>query len=424
MNVIVYNIGCARENTMAGYLVKDLKSKGHNLVCKVNEASTIIYISCASTGHAFDRCFEEIDVFMKAKKPETKFILAGYLANERLFENYLKRDDFKLITERDFVIPIENYLFEEQKRNSIQKKLKHSTRFICNNNISVQFMIEEGCINNCSFCKYNYMTKGVQSIPYNIALEYLKGLIKNGTKCITLSGDNLTLYGIDVTGKPMLHQFIHDLSLIDGLEQINLYEICPQNMYPELLQEIIRNSKIKCVNMQLEMAPNRLLGLMNRNHSIEEYLYYVKKIQESGKFVITVLMCSFPTETYEDLDFTIDAIQKNKIVVEQVYRYKDFAYIPSHKLEQLSPNESRKHATYLKRKLAIANQITMLDAIPLIDNSIVIGKTDKKVFFENFSSGYSFKKEYQDCELGDVIIDKPRALVRNKRFNYTYDYKW
>lgn len=424
MNVIVYNVGCARENTMAGYLEKDLKNKGYNLVYKVNEANTIIYISCASTGSAFKRCFEEIDTFMRAKKPETKFILAGCLANERIFENYLKRDDFKLITERDFVIPIENYLFEEQKRNSYKKKLKYSTRFVCNNNTSIQFMMEEGCINNCSFCKYNYMSKGVQSMPYNIALEYLKGLVRNGTKCITLSGDNLPLYGIDLTGKPMLHQFVHDLSLTEGLERINLYEITAQNMYSELLQEIIRNPKVKCINMQLEMAPNPLLGLMKRNHSIEEYLYYVKKIQESGKFVITVLMCSFPTETYEDLDFTIDVIQKNKIVVAQVYRYIDFNYIPSHKLEQLSYHESRKHATYLKRKLAIANQITMLDAIPLMDNSIVIGKKDKKVFFENFIDGYSFKKEYQDCELGDIIADKPKTLVRNKRFDYAYDYKW
>lgn len=424
MNVIVYNVGCVRESTMATHLEKDLKSKGHHLTYKLKDADAIVYVSCASTGYALKKCFEEINSFMFSKKKETKFILAGCLAEEILFQKYLEREDFKLITNRDFVIPIENYLFEEQKRNTALLKLKHRTRLLCENNTSIQFILEEGCINHCTFCKYNYLDRYVKSVPYNKALEHLKSLIQKGTKSITLSGENTSLFGIDLNGKPMLHQFVHDLSLADGLERINLYEVCPQNMYPELLTEIIKNPKVYCVEMQLEMAPNRLLGLMNRNHTIEEHLYYVKSIQESGKFVKTILMCSFPTETYEDLDYTIDIIQKNKILVGHICRYSDFACIPSHKLEQLSYHESRRHASYLRNQIALINKEIMLDAIPNMQNSIVIGKTNNKVFLDNFVNGYSFRKEYQDCNVGDSISDKPRTLVRNKNLKYTYNYKW
>lgn len=424
MNVIVYNVGCVRESAMATHLEKDIKSKGHHLTYKLKDADAIVYISCASTGYALKKCFEEINAFMLVKKKETKFILAGCLANEIWFQKYLEREDFKLITNRDFVIPIENYLFEEQKRSTSILKLKHRTRFLCGNNASIQFMLEEGCMNHCAFCKYNYIDRYVKSVPYDKALEYLKGLIQNGTKSITLGGENTSLFGIDLTGKPMLHQFVHDLSLLDGLERINLYEVCPQNMYQELLTEIIRNPKVHCVDMQLEMAPNHLLRRMNRNHTIEEYLHYTKSIQESGKFVSTILMCSFPTETYEDLDFTIDVMKKNKIVVGQIFRYSDLACLPSHGLEQLSYNESRRHATYLRNQIALVNKEIMLDAIPKMQNSIVIGKTSKKVFLDNFVNGYSFKKEYQDCNVGDIISDKPKTLVRSKELSYTYNYKW
>lgn len=424
MNVVIYNQGCIRESAMAQNLKEDLKNKGNSIVSDLREADAIVYISCAGTGDSIEKCFRDLDFFLALKKKETKFILTGCLANKNNFWNYLYRKDFKLIENPDFVIPIENYLFEETKRNSYKSILRNRTLRVANNNVSVQFLIEEGCINHCSFCKYNYLKRYVKSVPYSIALDYLKELIENGTKCITLSGENTTLYGLDLEGKPLLHQFIHDLSLIEKLERIYLGEITSQNLYPELLAEIIKNPKIYRVDMQLEMAPNRLLGLMKRNHKLEEYAYYIKKIQESGKFISTVLMCSFPTETYEDLDFTIDFIKKNHILVEAVLRYRDCDYIPSHYLERLSYNESRRHATYLKKQIALVNKELMTQFIPFLQDSIVIGKTDQIVCFDNVINGYSFRKGYQDCNLGDTIVDKPQCLVRTQENNYTYNYKW
>ena len=66
-------------------------------------------------------------------------------------------------------------------------------------------------------------------------LANLRKLIRNGTKEITLSGENTTIYGIDLYNKPIIHQLIHEISLEENLERIRLNEVTVQNMYPELL---------------------------------------------------------------------------------------------------------------------------------------------------------------------------------------------
>src|SRR5699024_5865488 len=111
------------------------------------------------------------------------------------------------------------------------------------NDVYIQFMLEDGCANKCSFCKQHYYPKKVESIEYYTALNYLKEKIRTGTKIIALSGENTTLYGLDLYKKQVLHEFIHDLSMEEDLKYIILNEITVQNMYKELLEEIANNPK-------------------------------------------------------------------------------------------------------------------------------------------------------------------------------------
>ena len=165
---------------------------------------------------------------------------------------------------------------------------------------------------------------------------------------------------------------------------------------------------------------------MNRRHTLEQYKDTISKIQENGKFVSTVLMSAFPTETYEDLNCTIDFIRNNNILVGLICRYSDFACIPSHDLEQLSNSESIKHTRYLKERISISNKEIMTNMIPQLGNSIVIGhsKDGKRTFFENVVSGYSYKKEFLDCKPGDIITSKPKMLVKKKKNDYAYEYRY
>lgn len=423
IDVILMNDECVKEVVMTKNLKDDLVNKGNHLVNRISQSDAIVLVSCIATGLKIEQCLKYIDIIMNIKQKSAKLIISGCLTN--ILDDSFECEDIKIIRDPDFVIPIENYLLGEQNKNSYQSMLKNRTRYLFDNNTCIQFMLESGCTNGCTFCKYNYKEKKIVSIPYHVALDHLKAQIKNGTKSIILNGETLNLYGVDLYNKPILHQFIHDLSLIDGLERISLYELTIQNMYPELLEEIINNPKVYNVCIQLEMATDKLLKLMNRGHTIEEYLSIIEKIQESGKHIHTVLMSSFPKEDYSDLDYTIDFVTKNNILVDIICRYQDYECIPSHNLEQLSYNESRKHFAYLKEKIAISNKIVMMNKISELEDSIVIAKPDDKtIIFDNFVTGYTYRKKYQDCSLGECIQEKPKMIVKNQINTYSYLYRY
>ncbi|MCH5167933.1 MAG: radical SAM protein [Erysipelotrichales bacterium] len=421
MNVLLYSEGCIRENTIVLKIKEDLNNKGYNTRCKISEADLIVFVTCAGTCRTMEECFKWINIFLSAKKTETKMIITGCLADKTIFKNYLEHDDVIIMESNNFYVPVENYIFDENKKDSLKKRLSYSTKFWYGNQALVQFMLEEGCTNNCSFCKHNYIDGGVCSIPYDAALNHLKGLIKTGTKKIILSGENLALYGIDLEGKQILHRFIHELSLEEGLIYIDVNEIAPQNMYPELLEELENNPKVVKVCMQLETASPRLLQLMNRNHTIEQYEYIAKRLRNKGKFVDTVLMSAFPTESYDDLDYTAKFLDENNILCTLISEYSDFDAIPSSKFEQLPYLEKKKHTRYLIEKMKETNRRILLDEVDNIDKSIICDN-DNGVIIINFASGYSYRKEYNDAPVGTIITDKPRMLTRDGRFNYLYRY--
>lgn len=421
MNVLTYSEGCIRENAIILKIRDDLRKQGHNTSCKLEEADLILFVTCACTKYSIEKSYEWINKFLYLKRPETKMIITGCLADKAVFKDYLKYDDIILIESSNFYVPVENYIFNEHKNDSIKKRLSYSTKFWYGNQAVIQFFLEDGCTNNCSFCKYNYMDKKVKSVPYDVALNYLKGLIKTGTKKIILSGENLTLYGIDLVGKQLLHKFIHELSLEEGLLYIEVNEITAQNMYPELLNELANNPKVTKVCLQLESASPRLLDLMNRHHTIEEYEYIVKYLNSKGKIVYTVLMSAFPTETYDDLDYTANFLIQNNIVCPLVCEYSDFNAIPSSTLEQIKPREKKKHSKYLIEKLRESNKQILIDKIDSIEKSIVAAN-DKKTIITNFANGYSFRQEFKDTPVGTIITNKPRLLTKEGNYNYLYRY--
>ena len=287
-------------------------------------------------------------------------------------------------------------------------------------------MLEDGCTNKCSFCKTHYYPKKVESANYIDSLNYLKEKISNGTRIITLSGENLTLYGIDQYKKPILHKFIHELAQEEDLNYIIVNEITAQNMYPELLEELVRNKKVVQVSLQLESASDKLLTAMNRGHNLEKYDYIVKKLQEQGKIVDTILMTGFPTETEEDLNKTINYIKERQIYVEGISSYEDFYAIPSHTLEQLSESEKKRHLMIVGQAIKSSNYEVLERAMsyPFTNLSYVIGHDEKRVYLANSMTHYSIKKNLYELPLGAVVEEAPKRIVKRlgSKINYQYRY--
>lgn len=426
MKIVTYSIGCVREYCFEKKFRDDLVLYGHEDSMRVDNADVIVFGTCAGTGGQIRHCIDMINKMLICKSKTCKLVLVGCLADRDIFKNILDRDDVHLIEGSDYLIPLENYLFGLKKEETLEARISNLTDFIYDNPSVAYFSMQNGCLNKCTFCKVHYMEGGVESLPFNESLNYLRCLIRTGTRKIILGGQNLTLYGVDLMGYPILHTFIHELTKEEGLVSLEVNELTIQNMYPELLRELCDNPKVESVSLQLESASDRVLKLMNRSHTLEEYDYTVRILKENGKYVSTILMSGFPTEAYEDLECTIKYLSERGIFCDSICEYDDFSFIPSSKLPQHSKSEKRKHTIYLRERLKENNRLVLLDYMDEVQKPIVSAHKDGKVWISSVADGYSLKNAYKDVPIGTVIEGKPFTLVKGNRpksdLNYHYKY--
>src|SRR5690606_25860248 len=99
------------------------------------------------------------------------------------------------------------------------------------------------------------------------------------------------------------------VSAIPSIEKIHFLTSNPWDFYDELIDEIARNPKIdRYIHLPIQSGSNRILKLMNRGYSREDYIRLVEKIRAKIPDVTlgTDIIVGFPTETDEDFAETVD----------------------------------------------------------------------------------------------------------------------
>ena len=72
-------------------------------------------------------------------------------------------------------------------------------------------------------------------------------MASQGIKEIVLVAQETTCYGVDLYGKKCLHELIHDIASIEGIEWIRVMYCYPEEIYEELIEAMIRNKKVCCL---------------------------------------------------------------------------------------------------------------------------------------------------------------------------------
>ena len=119
-------------------------------------------------------------------------------------------------------------------------------------------------------------TRGPEySRPFNQILKEAKQLIDSGSKEIILLGQNVNAY--DSEGSRLSH-LILELEKFSKIERIRYTTSHPKDMSEDLMNVYKKSKKLMpLVHLPVQSGSNKILQLMNRNHTIEEYLNIYKK---------------------------------------------------------------------------------------------------------------------------------------------------
>ena len=168
-----------------------------------------------------------------------------------------------------------------------------------------------GCNNFCSYCIVPYVRGRERSRKPEAIVREIERLVADGVTEVMLLGQNVNSYGKTLEEPMSFAELLREVEKVEGLERIRFMTPHPKDLSDDLI-EVMATSKKVCKHMHLPMqsGSSRLLKLMNRHYTKEQYVALAKKIQERipGVSFTTDIIVGFPGETEEDFKETLDVV--------------------------------------------------------------------------------------------------------------------
>ncbi|MBS3765802.1 tRNA (N(6)-L-threonylcarbamoyladenosine(37)-C(2))-methylthiotransferase MtaB [Candidatus Bipolaricaulota bacterium] len=225
---------------------------------------------------------------------------------------------------------------------SISRDRNHTRAFL---------KIQDGCSNNCSFCKVRYLRGPTRSKSPDEVVEEARELGSNGFEEIVLTGVNVAEYGEGTK----LADLLGKLSGVEYISRIRLSSINPSGITGDLVKRFV-NSEKTCshFHVPLQSGSDRVLDSMNRNYDLRDYLDSINLIQKevSKPTFGTDLMVGFPGEDEADFQKTKEMVSRVGFINTHVFRYTPREETPASEYEGEIHSKRKKERAKELRKLA------------------------------------------------------------------------
>ena len=172
-----------------------------------------------------------------------------------------------------------------------------------------------GCNNFCTYCIVPYVRGRERSRKQADIVQEVKNLVADGVVEITLLGQNVNSYGNDLNDGTTFAGLLRELDQIPGLRRIRYMTSHPKDLTEDLVKTIAESTNVvDHFHLPVQSGSTRVLGLMNRKYTREDYLNLVDLIRKymPDAAITTDIIVGFPGETEEDFLDTVDLVRRVK----------------------------------------------------------------------------------------------------------------
>lgn len=264
-----------------------------------------------------------------------------------------------------------------------------------------------GCDKFCTYCIVPYTRGGQRSRKKEDILKEVRELVDDGYKEVTLLGQNVNAYGKDLYDDYGLGELLEDVSKTN-IPRVRFMTSHPWDFTDRMIDVIAKYPNIMpSIHLPIQSGSSRILKLMGRRYTKEEYLELFDKIKSKipGVMVSTDIIVGFPGEEEEDFKETLEIAEYCKYDNAFTFIFSKRENTPACKLKDntlLSEKEER-----LQRLNEVVNHYF------LENNKKLVGKT-VEVLVEGISSkknmyyGYSDTNKLinftgDDLKIGDIV---------------------
>ncbi|RJX31428.1 MAG: 30S ribosomal protein S12 methylthiotransferase RimO [Desulfurivibrio sp.] len=335
-NLFMVSLGCPKNLVDSEIMLAQLSNDGYQLCQEPDAADLLLVNTCGFIQPAVEEAIEQVIALgqYRQNKPGTRLVVTGCMVQrygKALLEELPEVDLFVGVDGFHHIAALVAELDRPQHRLIIP-----AARFLMNTAMPrmvstpphrAYLKISEGCSNRCAYCLIPAIRGPLRSRPMVDLAGEAAGLGRAGVRELTLVGQDVTAYGIDLGSKeanlPALISTILASCDTDWLRLLYLY---PNRISDELLALMAAEERLlKYLDIPLQHISSRVLKKMNRPFATGQVHALLERIrrQVPETAIRTTFIVGFPGETEQDVEEIADFLRTYRLSNVGIFTYSN-----------------------------------------------------------------------------------------------------
>ncbi len=285
-----------------------LRNSGWVISKKVSSANAVIINTCAFIKANEDRSLRVIRRVQERKNKDAKMIVVGCLP--AINRPALTRAFRGSAVSANSLSQLNQLLGAKLSLNEINY-IGSDRALKKNKSAEYLLRIGWGCNEKCSYCAVRFVFGKPRSRPQKDIQREFDIAYGMGYRRFVLVANDTGSYGDD--SNTSIIRLLHKLCRKHGDCEFALSHLTPNKLKEMLprLENLLRSRRIWQMNIPAESGSNRIMRLMRRRYTVEDFKFCVKKLlgYNPDIEIKTDIIVGFPTETEEDFLETLKLVE-------------------------------------------------------------------------------------------------------------------
>ncbi len=301
-------------------------------------ADVVLFHTCSVREHAEEKVHSLLGELRRVKKARPELVLAviGCMA-DREAEDLFEREPHvsivcgsrhfpelpQLVAEVDSGIKRVIRIGESEQRvdQPVRELLGHPGGH------STQVAVMRGCDLACTYCIVPKVRGPVESRPVDQIIDECKRLADRGVVDISLLGQTIDAYGMDLGrsgNRPQLAHLLDEMAGIEDIKRVRLITLHPAYCNQDLADAMARSPQFhRLLPIPLQSGSDAVLKRMKRGYNLASYRKRVDMLRNAmpDLELISDWIVGFPGETDSEFEASVAAMKEFQFLQSFVFQY-------------------------------------------------------------------------------------------------------
>ena len=352
----LHTLGCRLNQSETNIIREKLAAQGYIIVPFGESADVTVVNTCTVTNEADAKSRKAIRGFIRDNPKAFVAVIGCY--SQMGYKTLSEIDGVDLIIGNQEKLNVANYITVEKRDTPLiirDRFLKDDFTIVtpdlapstCRPNLKIQ----DGCDFMCTFCIIPFARGRGRSRQLDNLLEEAKQLEDHGARELVLTGVNVGTYAWE--GNAIL-EVVDALDRETSIDRIRISSIEPTTIPTELFDRMndTNHSLTPYLHIPLQSGSNRILDLMNRRYTREEFVEFVSAADEAipDLCIGTDILVGSPGETEADFQETCDLLTNSPLAYAHVFKYSERDGTAALRIpEKVAPEEKTRRSAVIRQ---------------------------------------------------------------------------